>query len=113
MPQALIERCKFQYLNNCKLFIYHHVAIQKTLSRLSFLDLGFFSPRSNSFLILSPPEHPSSKYCFREALPGQILTSDMAQKVATARKMKSQQEATSLDQIATVMGKPTISDKHL
>ena len=54
MPQALIERCKFQYLNNCKLFIYHHVAIQKTLSRLSFLDLGFFSPRSNSFLILSP-----------------------------------------------------------
>jgi len=37
----------------------------------------------------------------------------MAQKVATARKMKSQQETTSLGQIATVMAKPTISDKHL
>ena len=63
MPlEALIERYKFQYFNNCKLFIYHPVAIQKTLSCLSFLDLGFFSPKSNSFLILSSPEHPSSKY---------------------------------------------------
>ena len=34
-------------------------------------------------------------------------------KVATARKMKSRQETTSLDQIATVTEKPTISDKHL
>ena len=37
----------------------------------------------------------------------------MAQKVATARKMKSRQETTSLGQIATVTAKPTISDKHL
>ena len=37
----------------------------------------------------------------------------MAQKVATARKMKSQQETTSLGQIVTVTPKPTISDKHL
>ena len=40
-------------------------------------------------------------------------TSDMAQKVATARKIKSRQETTSPDQIATVTAKPTISDKHL
>ena len=66
--EALPERCKFQYLYNCKLFIYHHVAIKKTLSCLSFLDLGFFSPKSNSFLILSPPEHPSSKYCDSQTL---------------------------------------------
>ena len=38
---------------------------------------------------------------------------DMAQKVATARKMKLRQETTSLGQIATVTAKPTISDKHL
>ena len=37
----------------------------------------------------------------------------MAQKVATARKMKLRQETTSLGQIATVMAKSTISDKHL
>ena len=37
----------------------------------------------------------------------------MAQKVATGDKMKSQQETTSLGQIATVTGKPIISDKHL
>ena len=37
----------------------------------------------------------------------------MAQKVATVRKMKSRQETTSLRQIATVMAKPTMSDKHL
>ena len=37
----------------------------------------------------------------------------MAQKVVTARKMKSQQETTSLGQIVTVTEKPTISDKHL
>ena len=36
----------------------------------------------------------------------------MAQKVVTVHKMKSQQETTSLGQIATVMAKPTISDKH-
>ena len=36
----------------------------------------------------------------------------MAQKVATARKMKSRQETTSLGQIATVTAKLTISDKH-
>ena len=35
------------------------------------------------------------------------------QKVATVRKMKSRQDATSLGQIVTVMAKPTISDKHL
>ena len=35
------------------------------------------------------------------------------QKVATVRKMKSRQEATSLSQIVTVMAKLTISDKHL
>ena len=63
MPlEALTERSTVQYFNNCKVFVYHHVAIQKTLSCLSFLDLGFFSPKSNSFLILSSPEHPSSKY---------------------------------------------------
>ena len=37
----------------------------------------------------------------------------MAQKVATARKMKSRQETTSLGQNATVTAKPRISDKHL
>ena len=37
----------------------------------------------------------------------------MARKVATARKMKSRQETTSLGQIAKVKAKPTISDKHL
>ena len=37
----------------------------------------------------------------------------MAQKVATVRKMKTQQETTSLGQVATVTAKPTISDKHL
>ena len=37
----------------------------------------------------------------------------MAQKVATARKMKSRQETTSLGQIATVIAKLTIRDKHL
>ena len=37
----------------------------------------------------------------------------MAQKVATACKMKSQQETTSLGQIVTVRVKPTISNKHL
>ena len=37
----------------------------------------------------------------------------MAQKVATARKMKSRQQTTSLSQVATVMVKPTISGKHL
>ena len=37
----------------------------------------------------------------------------MAQKVATARKMKSRQETTSLGQIATVTAKPSISDKRL
>ena len=36
----------------------------------------------------------------------------MAQKVATARKMKSRQETTSLCQIATVTAKPVINDKH-
>ena len=36
----------------------------------------------------------------------------MAQKVATARKMKSRQETTFLRQFATVTAKPTISDKH-
>ena len=38
---------------------------------------------------------------FAEALPGYIPKSDMAQKVATPRKMKSRQETTSLGQIAT------------
>ena len=38
---------------------------------------------------------------------------DMAQKVATTRKMKSRQETTALSQIATVMAKLTISDKYL
>ena len=47
-----------------------------------------------------------------EALPGYVPTSDMAQKVATTRKMKSRQETTSLRQIATVTAKPTMSDKH-
>ena len=37
----------------------------------------------------------------------------MAQKVATARKIKLRQETTSLGQIVTVTEKPTISDKHL
>ena len=37
----------------------------------------------------------------------------MAQKVVTARKMKSGQETTSLGQIVTVTEKLTISDKHL
>jgi len=37
----------------------------------------------------------------------------MTQKVATERKMKSQQEKTSLDQIATVTAMPRISDKEL
>ena len=37
----------------------------------------------------------------------------MAQKVATAHKMKSQQETASLGQIATVAANPTISEKHL
>ena len=50
---------------------------------------------------------------FAEALPGLIPTSDIAQKVATARKMKLRQETTSLGQIGTVTAKPTISDKHL
>ena len=36
----------------------------------------------------------------------------MAQKVATAHKMKPRQETTSLGQIATVTAKPTRSDKH-
>ena len=36
----------------------------------------------------------------------------MAQKVATAHKMKSRQETTSLGQIATLTAKLTISDKH-
>ena len=36
----------------------------------------------------------------------------MAQKVVTARKMKSRQETTSLCQIATVTAKPAINDKH-
>ena len=40
-----------------------------------------------------------------------MLTSDMAQNVATAHKMKSRQETTSLGQIVTVTAKPTISDK--
>ena len=48
--------------------------------------------------------------CTVEALPP---TSDMAQEVVTAHKMKSQQETTSPDQIAIVTAKPTISDKHL
>ena len=39
--------------------------------------------------------------------------SDTAQKVVTAREMKSRQETTFLGQIATVTAKPTISDKHL
>ena len=47
-----------------------------------------------------------------EALPGKIATSDMAQKVATAHKMKSRQKKTSLSQIATVTAELTISDKH-
>ena len=49
---------------------------------------------------------------YYEALPGQIPTSDMAQKVATEREMKSRQETTSLSQIATVTAKPRISDKE-
>ena len=49
---------------------------------------------------------------YYEALPGQIPTSDMAQKVATEREMKSRQETTSLGQIATVTAKPRISDKE-
>ena len=48
-----------------------------------------------------------------EALPAYIPTSDMAQEVATASKMKSPQETTSLGQIAAVMAKATISDKYL
>ena len=36
----------------------------------------------------------------------------MTQKVATKRKMKSRQEATSLNQIAAVTAKPRISDKE-
>ena len=36
----------------------------------------------------------------------------MAQKVATACKMKSRQETTSLGQIATATAQPTIRDKH-
>ena len=46
----------------------------------------------------------------KQALPGSIPISDMAQKVATACKMKSRQETTSLGQIATVTAKPSISD---
>ena len=49
----------------------------------------------------------------KEALPGEIPTSDRAQKVATTRKMKSQQETTSLGQIATVTAKPSISDNFI
>ena len=51
---------------------------------------------------------------YYEALPGQIPTSDMAQKVATERKMKSRQVTvtTSLGQIATVTAKARISDKE-
>ena len=49
---------------------------------------------------------------YYEALPGQILASDMAQKVATERKMKLRQETTSVGQIATVTAKPRISDKE-
>ena len=49
---------------------------------------------------------------YYEALPGQIPTSDMAQKVATEREMKSRQETTSLGQIATVTAKPRITDKE-
>ena len=37
-----------------------------------------------------------------EVLPGEIPTCDMAQKVATERKMKLRQETTSLSQIVTV-----------
>ena len=48
-----------------------------------------------------------------EALPGQIPTSDMTQKEATERKMKSRQETTSLGQIVTVTAKLRISDREL
>ena len=49
---------------------------------------------------------------FAEALPGYIPKSDMAQKVATPRKMKSRQETTSLGQIATGTAKLTTNDKR-
>ena len=49
---------------------------------------------------------------FTEALPGYIPKSDMAQKVATPRKMKSRQETTSLGQIATGTAKLTTNDKR-
>ena len=54
-----------------------------------------------------------AKGLIKEALLGQIPTSNIAQTAATARKMKLRQETTSLGQIATVTAKPTISDKHL
>ena len=48
----------------------------------------------------------------QETLPGYIPTSDMAQNVATACKMKSRPETTSLGQTATVTAKPRKSDKE-
>ena len=41
-----------------------------------------------------------------------ILTSDMTQRVATERKMKSRYETTALGQIATGTAKPRMSDKE-
>ena len=79
------------------------------------LHLGLLKPRyasikshivavlQNNFFVLLPTLNHYMRPC----------QGKLAQKVATARKMKSRQETTSLGQIATVTSKPTISYRHL
>lgn len=50
---------------------------------------------------------------FKNQTGAKALATDHREKVATAHKMKSHQETTSLGQLATVTAKTTISDKHL